>query len=643
MSRQSKHLYEFGPFCLDATERVLLRDGQPVQLTPKVFDTLLALIENSGHIVEKDHLMKRVWPDSFVEEGNLAFNISVLRKALGEGGGDRQFIETIPKRGYRFAAGVVETTAREPELVLEKQTRSRVVIEQEHEEETEPLVMRPRAEGSAAFSYRGLMSRPKLLAVSALGLALATVIYLIVAGKPAVRSIAVLPFKPMVEGGDQYLELGMADALIIRLSNISQITVRPTSAVLKYTDAAQDLAAAGRELGVDSILDGRVQRAGDKIRVTVQLVRVSDGAPLWADKFDESFTNIFSVQDSISERVAEALTLRMSGEERKLLHRRHTDNTEAYQAYLRGRFYWSKWSAAALGKAIENFKQALEKDPGYAMAYSGLADSYHLLGYLGAMPPREAYPKGEEAALKALQIDETLSEAHLSLAKTRLFYGWDWPGTEREIKRAIDLDPNYADAHGFYGAYLTAMGRFDEALRERKRAQEFDPLSPLANMSVGWVYFYWRRYDQAIEWYKKALDLDPGFATAGISLAESYEMSGMIEEAFEQHLKTKTLSGAGPEAIAALRQAYAASGIKGYWQKELELAGEQMKQGSARPLRIARLYAKVGDKDRAFEWMERAYADRTSEIVFIKVNPIYESLHGDPRFSDLMRRVGLTP
>ena len=241
----------------------------------------------------------------------------------------------------------------------------------------------------------------------------------------------------------------------------------------------------------------------------------------------------------------------------------------------------------------------------------------------------------------ALELDDTLSEAYLSLAKKKFFYDWNWTGAERDIKRAIELKPNHAEAHNFYGAYLCAMGRFDETIAERKRAQELDPLSPLANMSVGWSYYYARKYDQAIEWYEKALELDPNFSAARISLAESYEQTGMFDKAFEEHLKDKTFAGAGPEVIAAFRQSYATSGIKGYWQKELELALDQMKQRPVRPINMVKIYVKVGDKDRAFEWLEKAYLERSSVIVFADVLPTYDSLRSDPRFQNLVERIGL--
>ena len=642
MSRPARHFYEFGPFRVDVANRLLLREGEPVPLTIKAFDTLLALVENSGQVLEKDELMKRVWPDAVVEENNLTQNVSALRKIIGEDTSGRRYIETLPRRGYRFVGNVQEVfdDAPEipeiPEIIVQRQSRSRIVIEQQSE------MGDYDAARTAALPEASRSRARAIIAACGIVVAVAAGLYFWLPRAPSQRTIAVLPFKPLVaDAKDQYLEMGMADALITKLSNIKQIIVRPTSSVLKYADSTEDAVTAGRALGVDSVLDGSIQRAGDKIRITVRLVRVSDGAPLWADTFDESFTNIFSVQDSISQRMADVLAPKLTGEEKKRLAKRYTENTDAYQAYLKGRFYWVKWNGPALQKSIDYFQQAIEKDPDYALAYSGLADSYNLLGYLSIWPPKEAFPKSEEAARKALAMDDTLSEAHLSLAKTKLFYDWNWTAFESELKRSLELDPNFPDVHGLNGAYLAAMGRFEESLRERKRAQELDPLSPLYATSFAWSYFYSRQFDKAIEWYKKALELDPNYALAHNDLGTAYARKGMDAEAVEEFLIGRSLAGASPEDLAALKQAYAASGINGYWRKELDLANERLKQGHVGPHRMARIYAELGDKDHAFEWLEKAYEERDSLLIFINTVPIFDSLHSDPRFGDLIRRIGL--
>ncbi|HMS42968.1 MAG TPA: protein kinase [Pyrinomonadaceae bacterium] len=452
----------------------------------------------------------------------------------------------------------------------------------------------------------------------------------------SIQTIAVLPFKPLSANGDEFLELGMADSLITRLSNLKQLTVRPTSAVLKYAKT-QDAISAGKELNVDAVLDGRIQREGDKLRITVQLIRVGNGEVLWFGKFDEDFKSIFAVQDSISERLVSELAMKLTQEEKQILTKRYTENTVAYQSYLKGRYFWNKWSGENSAKAIENFELALKADSAYAPAYAGLADAYELQGYLGIKPPNEVYPKAKSAVEKALALDENLGEAHLVSAKIKLFYDWDLPGAEKEISRALSLIPNSADAHGFYGVYLVVMGKLDDALAERKKMQELDPINAFATVNVGWSYAYKRDYDSAIAQFKKALELDPNFSTAQIALGEAYLRKGMFAEAVEAFLKEKSISGAMAETIADYRKAFASGGITGYWQKELEKAKER---GS--PRRLARIYMELGDKDQAFAWLEKAFDERSSLLVFLKTDPIFDALRNDVRYEDLMRRVGLT-
>lgn len=664
--------YEFDSFRLDGRKRVLLRAGEPVALTPRALDLLFALVERRGQVVEKEELLGLLWPDSVVEENNLTVNISALRKALGVGPSERRYVVTVPGRGYRFVADVVEVIeeasalvhSAAPALIVEE-SKVRVVIEEE-------ILDEELGGGNEGRGGRGdggklklhglaLASRPVALSLHHSVALLALLSLLLAAGvywwqksqsaihltegpQSAIKTLAVLPFKPLVaEGRDDYLQMGMADVLITRLSRLRQIAVRPLSAIRKYTSLEQDALAAGRELKVDAVLDGHIQRAGERVRVTVRLVNISDGATIWAETLDERFTDLFTVEDRLSEKLVAAFALKLSPAERQLLARRYTANGEAYQAYLRGRYFWSKWTKPSLEKAIEAFEQALKADPEYAPAHSGVADAWNLLGYLGFLPAREAFPKSEAAALRALQLDDTLGEAHLSLAKTKLFYTWDWPACEREINRALELSPNFADTHGMNGAYLTAMGRFDEALVARQCALELDPTSPLFTTMVGWVYFYQHRYDQAIAWYRKALELDPNFPLAHDDLSNALFLKGEAEHAMAEVLKFRTLTGESPVHLTALQQAFAAEGKLGYWRKELELAEERAKQGA--PLtawRMARINAELGDRDQAFVWLNRAYEEQSSMLAFLKVVPLFESLHADPRFTELLRRIGHT-
>lgn len=642
VTQQDKHFYEFGPFRLDTAERILLRDGQPVPLTPKALQTLLALVESSGRIVEKDELLSRVWPDTFVEEITLAQNVSTVRKALGVDQEGRQYIETVPRRGYRFVASVSEWRDEGADLVVAEHSTSSIVIEQQVETLVAKTHLLVPSESPAKMSPGPLAI---VVCVAVIGLAIAGYFLLSSKAPPAglgIRSIAVLPFKPLLaESRDEALELGMADALITKLSNLKQIIVRPTSAMLKYTDPSQDPLAAGREQGVDSLIEGRLQRSGDKIRVTVQLIRVSDGAPLWAGTFDESFTNIFAVQDSISKQATDALLLHISGEEKLRLAKNYTDNIEAYQLYVKGRYFCAKLSAEGNNKAIGYYQQAIEADPNYALAYAGLADSYSFLPQLNGVPASEAYPKEKAAVTKALELDDTLAEAHTSLASllTDDPGDRDWAGSEREFKRAIELNPNYPQAHMWYSQHLDAMARLDEGTVEAQRALELDPLSPVTNLCVGHHLYFARNYDEAIRQLRNTLEIDPNLRLAYIFLYSTYVQKGMYQEAISEMARVHAGTNAEQEArIAAdLRKAYATSGEKGFWQKIVALPMPPFDK----PFWLGEAYLHLNEKDKAFEWLRKAADEGHPGMVWIKVDPLFDSIRSDPRFADLLHRFGL--
>jgi DNA-binding winged helix-turn-helix (wHTH) protein/TolB-like protein/thioredoxin-like negative regulator of GroEL len=657
MSRPAKRLYEFGPFRLDPAEHVLLREGDPVPLRPKEFAVLLALVENHGHVLTKDELLEGVWQGQFVEEGNLNRHISTLRRVLGETPDEPQYVETVPKVGYRFVARVREIRDQSADVVIERHTIARIVTEEEEEAQgrawsepaVEPKALLTRGEKEKEVNRRGRLA---LGAVGVLLVGLTLALTLAWSSRKSrgaktgatVRSLAVLPFKPIGAGDvDEYLGLGMADALITKLSNIREINIRPTSAVRKYGAQGQDPVSAGRELRVEAVIEGSVQRVGEQVRVTVQLVSVRDGTPLWAEKFDEQFTDIFAVQDRISEQVARALMLRLSVEERAGLHKRYTENAEAYQAYLKGRFFWSKRTGESMRKGIEYFDQAIRVDPNYALAYAGLADSYNVLSQFGDLAPYEAMPKAKAAALRALEIDDTLAEAHASLALVNKVYDWDWAGAETEFKRAIELNPNYANARHWYAMFLSAAGRHDAALAEIRSAKELDPVSLIVSTNEGWILFCARQYDSAIEQLRKTVELDPNFANTHYKLALVYEAKGMYKEAVQEFLKDYTLSGRSQETVATLQAAYSESGWEGFCRRQLNHLNKTSKEGYVSPKYFVLAYLQLGEKDRAFEWLEKAYEERSEVLLYLKVDPRFDPLRSDPRFEELLRRVRLAP
>jgi len=435
----------------------------------------------------------------------------------------------------------------------------------------------------------------------------------------------------------------MADTLINKLSNIRQITVRPLSAVRQYTSVQQDAVAAGREQKVDAVLDGNIQRSGDQVRVTVRLVRVGDGAGIWTDQFDARMTDIFAVQDSISERVANSLALKLSGEERGLLTKRNTQNPEAYRLYLLGRYQLNKSTDDGIRKALEKFRQAIDSDPNFALAYVGLADAYIAQGAFDALPPKESFPKAKQAALQALQLDEHLAEAHVSLANARFFFDWDWAGAEDEFKRAIAINPGYSDAHQMYGYYVSSKGRSDEALREMQQAQELDPLSLPKITAVGEVLYMARRYDEAIAAFRKTFEMDPNSGFGYWALGRAYTEKGMYADAIAAFQKAIPLSGDSPDESASLGCAYARSGRKADARKIIDDLKEQSKRRYIAPSVIAAIYADLGEKDEGFIWLDKAYEEHDFILVLLKVEPMFDKLRSDPRFAVLLKRVGLEP
>jgi serine/threonine-protein kinase len=470
-----------------------------------------------------------------------------------------------------------------------------------------------------------------------------------------VKSIAVLPFKPLsADESDEYLGLGMADTLITKLSNLQQLIVRPTSVVRRYAEGEQDPIAAGREQRVDAVLEGSIQRAGQRIRVTVRLLNVADGRALWTYQFDEQpYADIFAVQDSISERVAESLAVKLTGEQRAALAKRYTENVEAYQLYLMGHYHSIRRVPEAFGpspaigynlrKSIEYFQRAIEIDPNYALAYSGLSRSYATLPINSDVPSAEVWPRAKEAAMKALELDDALAEAHLSLGAIKFWIEWDWPGVEREFKRAIELNPNHALAHFWYAHYLSNMGRHSEAIAEAKRAFELDPVSPMTSLFLGQFLYQARQYDEAIEPLQNALEIVPNDWIAHLNLGKVYVQQKKYGEAIAEFQKAREFSRGTTETISVMGHALAVSGQRAEAHKVLDELKRMSKQRYVPPYNIAAVYAGLGEKEQVLDWLEKAYEERDVRLVFLKIDPKWDGLRTEPRFNDLLRRIGLAP
>lgn len=622
MGLETSHSYEFGRFYLDASDRVLKRDQEPVALTPKSFDILLALVENSGQVVEKDDLMKRVWPNTFVEEGNLTQNVSLLRKALGESANGPQFIETVPRRGYRFVAEVRPANGvrnGSPAATIEKETRTSVA--------------KPR-----------FRLRRSWLALGSVALALIVVAAIVFFGRrgtsgagasSSIQSIAILPFLDESAGPDaEYLDDEIAASLVNSLSKLPKLRVVPRSVTDNYKGKNIDPRQVGKELNVRAVLTGRVHRRGDTISIQADLIDIESVSQIWGQHYDRRLADILLVQEEISRDIFENLRLKLNVEEQRQL--------EAYRLYLKGRNSWNKRTAEQLKQAIEFFEQAIAIDPNYALAYAGLADCYNMQVIYGVRQPKDAFPKARDAAVKALEIDSTLAEAHTSLAFTKFRWDRDRIEAEREFQTAIRQKPTYAPAHQWYSSYLVAYERFDEAIAAAKRAQELDPLSFIASSHLAWIYYLSGKSDLAIEQCEKMLARDPNFFPARRYLGLAYQQKGQNQKAIAEFQRGLQLSGS-PLMLALLGHAYAIEGKTREAREVLAELRELEGQRYVSAYTVAAIHAGLGEREEAFKLLERAYEESDVWLMNLKVDPVFGNLRSDRRFQSLLTRAGLRP
>jgi TolB-like protein/DNA-binding winged helix-turn-helix (wHTH) protein len=620
----------FADVVVELDRYCLVKGGESKKITPRAFEVLNYLIEHRERVVEKQELFEQIWKESFVGDNSLTRAIKEIRQVIGDSADAPRYIETVPKRGYRFIAEIGDAPGENveaPKIVLEERTE-------------EPSFDRGlRLNRKVAVMAIGLVSIALALILTSWWMSRKT--RQSVTEMP--RTIAVLPFKPLsADKRDEAFELGMADTLIVKLSNLRQIIVRPTSAIRKYSSLDQDPIAAGREQQVDAVLEGNLHRGGGKVRVTARLIDARDGSSLWSDHYDEYFTDIFTAQDSISEKIAKALAPELTGAERTRLAKRYTENTEAYQAYVKGQYFMDKRTEEGFNKAIEYFQKAIEKDPKYALAYAGLADCHRFLGGYGLLPPRETYPKAKATAMKALELDDQLAEAHTTLAIAKARYDWDWAGAERDFKRALELNPGYAGAHQWYALFsLVIAEKFDDAIAEVKLAQEIDPLSLNTGMKAAIVNYFARRFDQSIEQSGKILEMDPRFIQAYEFLGRAHEQKGKYEEAIAAFHEGLKLGSDYTHCLGPLGRACAVSGRQVEARKILDRLKGLSRRRYVMPYHIATIYAALGDRDQAFAWLQKAFDERDDRLMFLKVDPFWDSLRSDPRYAKLVRGIGL--
>jgi DNA-binding winged helix-turn-helix (wHTH) protein/TolB-like protein/Tfp pilus assembly protein PilF len=644
MQARTRRIYEFGRFRLDGDEGVLLKEGRPAPLTPKVFDLLLLLVESRGRLVPKEEIMSRLWPESFVEEVNVNRNISTLRRALDDSPNDPSYIETVSKRGYRFVAAVAEVDADETELILERRTSAEIITDEE--EITDASGIEGATLTAGTVTRVGLSSRLRrdaalLLAVAMVMLAAAVVDWWATgqrrrgATSGTLKSIAVLPFKDMGAQGDEHLGLGLADVLITRLSNLKDVKVRPTSAVEKFEGQEQESGVAGKLLGVDAVLEGSIYRSHDQIRVTARLMRVSDQSPIWSGQFDDKAKDMLVVQNAIAEQVAESLALNLSAGEKAALARRYSENVDAYQLYVRGRYFWNKRSWPGMAQADYFFRRAIEKDPDFALAYLGLADT------LFTGPTNlEAY----SALGKALALDPNLGEAYATMGFAQMFHVWDWQKAEENFKKAIDLKPGYGTAHQWYATLLAITGRVDEAKQEMRRALEIDPMSANFLADLGQMHYFAHEYETAESYCRKALEIAPDFLFAHDYLGFIYMKTGREANAFEESRKrdrSDAFDVAPANEVeredARERAQYLQSGMSGFLRRRIEDFATQ-RTGACYVL--TKYYALVGDKEQALAGLEKSYEARDFLLPFVNTDPVFDDLRAEPRFQAILHRMG---
>lgn len=634
MSEPINDSYEFGRFSVNPVERLLLRDKELVPLTPKTFDILLILLENGGHLVEKEDLMKRVWPHTFVEEGNLTQNVSLLRKALGESANGPQFIETVPRRGYRFVAPVRKVASNgNGNAAAAEVTPTQVAVSVEG---PPPTAVQPR--------WNVLRNR-NLIA----GLTLVALVVIVggvsffsdrstagdVARASSIQSIAVLPFVDEGVGADaEFLDDKIAESLINSLSKLPKLRVVPRSVMLKYKDQDLDPRKIGEELNVRAVVTGRIHRTGDTVNIQAELIDVQNVSQIWGQNYDRRLADMLLVQEEISRDIFDNLRLRLNVEEQKTI--------EAYHLYLKGRNSWNKRTRVELQQAIDFFKQAIKTDPNYAPAYAGLADCYNMQVIYGVRKPSEAFPEAKEAATKALELDGTLAEAHTSLAFAKFRWDWDRIGAEREFQAAIKHKPTYAPAHQWYSSYLAAFGRFDEAIASARRAQELEPLSFIASSHLSWILYLAGRTDQAIEECNKMLQLEPNFFPAHRYLGLAYLEKGMHDKAIASFQRGLQLSGS-PLVLAHLGHSYAVAGKQAEARKVLNQLRELENQRYVSAYTVAGIHTALGDREQAFRSLEKAYEERDVWFMNAKVDPVFKELRNDRRFQTLLTRANLYP
>jgi TolB-like protein/tetratricopeptide (TPR) repeat protein len=569
--------YVFGAYRLDEQGPMLFRDDEHVALPPKVVELLLALVQAAGRVLTREQLLQQLWPNAVVEEGSLTSHISLLRKALAADGNGGEFIETLPKRGYRFVAPMKRAGSDAPESGARRDM------------------------------------------------------------------LVVLPFENLTSGDKyDYFSDGLTEEMITELARLSpeHLGVIARTSAMQFKSTTKSIGQIGGQLGVSHVLEGSVRRAGERVRITAQLIRVSDETHLWAQSYERGLHDVLGVQAEVARAVSQEIQIKLTPHDKQRLHpeKRRSINPQAYELYLRGRHFWYRRTEEGMRKSIECFEEALRYDPSFAAAYDGISDAHTMLACRGITPAVESFHKAKTAAREAVRIEPELGEGYASLAHVRL-HDWDWVGLESDFRRSMELDPGYAIAHYWYAEYLMAMGRTAEALDRVQHSRELDPLNSVINASVGMIHYLAHDYDGALVALRRGLEVDPTHYVSHLRVGLVCLQKNLANEAIDAMRQAVMHSGGSTEALAGLAQAHAVAGDTPAMTRIIKELGESGHRYVS-PYNVARSYGAIGDKQRALEWLERAYQEHNPDLIELAREPSFASLRSDPKFRELMTRIG---
>jgi TolB-like protein/DNA-binding winged helix-turn-helix (wHTH) protein/Tfp pilus assembly protein PilF len=647
MKTEPSKLVRFGVFEVDLQTSELWKQGRRVRLREQPCRILSILLEERGAVVTREELTKRLWSEGTFVDFDHSLNTAVmrLREALGDSSDHPRFIETLPRHGYRFIAQVEEVPpvdARRADSGNERPPENDSLVNAS----AQWVVPSSQTNSPLSFTRRRLLIAGLFTFATAV-FAIVT-LHFVRAGAAVdlrgapIKSLVVLPFENLSEDKDQqYFTDGMTDELTAHLAKIHQLRVISRTSAMGYKGTHKTLSEIASDLHVDAVIEGTVLRSGNRVRITAELVQVSTDRHLWAETYESPIDDVLALQSRVATAIANEIRVNLTPEEQRLLANSKPVSAEAYENYLKGRYYWNKRSEEGLRKAIEYFQAATEKEPRYALAFAGLADCYSIIGsaIIGDVPSQEVASKARNAALKALELDPSLAEAQTSLATVRFNYDWDWNAASTGFQRSIELNPGYATAYQRYSLYLMAMGRIQESLLQMNRARDLDPLSISANFSLGWRLYMARQYDQAIEQLRNTLEMDPDFALPRTVLGQAYEHKGAYAQAISELQKAVSISHSSPAMLGALGHAFATAGNKPEAEKILVQMNKSSKTRYVSPFYVAMVYAGLQEDDNALAWLEKAYNDRSNAVIFLKVDPAFDGMRSNAGFQALLTRL----